>query len=106
MLGMGYLANFPDEIWSIGVMECWKWVHPVGERDPLLQLSITPVLQMLPIDFYEFQLRHLGSVFCYVPSGLVSPLPLNLGLHPRLSCHAPLGLSNLVFYPSSDSIGL
>ena len=40
-------------------MECWKWVHPVGERDPLLQLSTTPVIQRFPVDFCEFQLRHL-----------------------------------------------
>ena len=51
MLGLGDLSNFPDEIWSIGVMECWKWVHPVGERDPLLQLSITPAIRGLPIGF-------------------------------------------------------
>ena len=41
-------------------MECLKWVHPAGAHDPLLQLSITPVIRKLPIDFSKFQLRHLG----------------------------------------------
>jgi len=35
------LFTAPDETWSNGLME---WTHPVGEYDPVLQLSIIPAL--------------------------------------------------------------
>ena len=37
-----------------------EWTHPVGEHDPVLQLSIIPALQIRPIVLCKIQLRHLG----------------------------------------------
>jgi|GEM_PF-3550025 len=36
-----------------------EWTHPVGEHDPVLQLSFIPALHLLPIVLCKFQLRHL-----------------------------------------------
>jgi len=62
-----------------------KMGSPKGERDPLLQLSTTPVIQRFPFDFCEFQLRHLGFKERLFPNECKELVCLSSAHSPHLS---------------------